>query len=117
MKSNSESEQTLRVEQGKNVSRRALYETVLILVLTFAAQFLWQDLRIIFAFVPIAYFRRNTCPCYLSGHCGRRSSFGPYTKSASVGWALPRRAALALLLGGLDFPTCPVRVMPKVSWL
>ncbi len=33
MKSISESEQTLRVKQSKNVSRRVLYETVLILVL------------------------------------------------------------------------------------
>jgi len=56
VKSNSESEQTLRVEQSKNVSRRVLYETVLILVLTLAAQFLRKDLRTIFTFVPLVYF-------------------------------------------------------------
>ncbi len=56
MKSISKPEQTLRVEPSQKVSRRVLYETVLILLLTFAAQFLWKDFRIIFACVPTVYF-------------------------------------------------------------
>ena len=56
MTSISESQQSLRVEPGKDVSRRVLYETLLILGLTFAAQLLWKDLRTLFIFVPLAYF-------------------------------------------------------------
>jgi membrane protease YdiL (CAAX protease family) len=56
MTSISESEQNLRVEQSRHVPRRVLYETVLLLVLTFTAQFLWKDLRTLFIFVPLAYF-------------------------------------------------------------
>jgi uncharacterized protein len=56
MTSISESQQSIRVEPGKDVSRRVLYETLLIFGLTFAAQFLWKDLRTVFIFVPLAYF-------------------------------------------------------------
>jgi membrane protease YdiL (CAAX protease family) len=52
----SESEKIFQVKQTRLVSRRVLYETVLILVLTFIAQFLGQGLRALFVFVPLAYF-------------------------------------------------------------
>jgi membrane protease YdiL (CAAX protease family) len=51
-----ESEQTLRVKQRRDASRRVLYEIVFLLLLVFAAQFLWKDLRTLFVFVPLAYF-------------------------------------------------------------
>ena len=56
MKIASKSEQILGMGQTRNASRRVLYETVLILALTFAAQFLWKDLRTLFVFVPLIYF-------------------------------------------------------------
>jgi membrane protease YdiL (CAAX protease family) len=61
-----ETDQTLRVKQSRDVSRRMLYETVLLLVLTFAAQFMWKDLRTLFVFVPLAYF-------FLERHFRRRT--------------------------------------------
>jgi len=56
MNTTSQSAETFRVEPGRNASRRVLYETVLLLVLTFAAQFLGQSMRSLFIFVPLAYF-------------------------------------------------------------
>ena len=37
------------------MSRRVLYETILILVFTFLAQFIWQDFKLIIALVPTVY--------------------------------------------------------------
>ena len=56
MKSIKESEQALRAEKNKHASQQILYETVLILALTFVAQFLRQDIRMIFTFAPLIYF-------------------------------------------------------------
>jgi membrane protease YdiL (CAAX protease family) len=44
------------MEPNNRVPHRVLYETIFILVLTFAAQFLWKDFAIIFALVPTIYF-------------------------------------------------------------
>jgi len=51
----SKSDQALQAEDSKNVSRRVLYEALIILALTFIAQFIWRDFSILFACVPTAY--------------------------------------------------------------
>lgn len=56
MKPNTNSRQHSQVEQGNNKPRRVLYETLIILTVIFVAQFLWEDLAIIFAIVPTIYF-------------------------------------------------------------
>jgi membrane protease YdiL (CAAX protease family) len=66
MKPITQAKQTLRTEPSKNVPWRVLYETVLILVLTFIAQFLWKDLRTLFVFVPLVYF-------FIERHLRRRT--------------------------------------------
>jgi membrane protease YdiL (CAAX protease family) len=43
-------------ERNRQAPRRLLHETVLLLSITFAAQFLHKDLRAIFTFAPLAYF-------------------------------------------------------------
>jgi membrane protease YdiL (CAAX protease family) len=59
MKFISEPEQSFQVEQDKRKSRQVLFETVLLLALVFAAQFLWllwPVIRTIFLLVPLVYF-------------------------------------------------------------
>ena len=56
MKSNSDSKQTLQMQQRRSASPRVLYETLFIIVITFAAQFLWKDYVTFIALVPTLYF-------------------------------------------------------------
>jgi hypothetical protein len=56
MKSNNESKLILREGQNKSVTYRPLLEIGIILMLTFTAQFLWKDFRILFAILPAVYF-------------------------------------------------------------
>jgi len=56
MKSNHEPKLILWERQNKSVAYRPLLEIVIIFVLTFTAQFLWKDFRILFAILPTAYF-------------------------------------------------------------
>jgi membrane protease YdiL (CAAX protease family) len=56
MRYGEKSEKALQESRNEKVSRRILYETSLILVLTFVAQFLPSYLRTIFTFAPLVYF-------------------------------------------------------------
>ncbi len=56
MKSIDQYELTIQEEQNKKVSRRVLYEIVILLSLTFVAQFIRQDFRMIFTFAPLVYY-------------------------------------------------------------
>lgn len=56
MKSDNIPEQINHSEKDQPVSRRVFFETILILIITFIAQFLWKDFRLVIAFVPTAYF-------------------------------------------------------------
>jgi uncharacterized protein len=44
------------MESSKHMPRKVLYETVVILILTFTAQFLWKDHRTLFVIAPMVYF-------------------------------------------------------------
>jgi membrane protease YdiL (CAAX protease family) len=56
MKFVEQSESISQEPSKRSASRRVLYETVVLLVLTFAAQFLPQGLRMIFTSAPLVYF-------------------------------------------------------------
>ena len=55
MKTANTIEQTHQPKKDGQASRRILYETILVLVFTFLAQFLWKDFRFIIALVPTVY--------------------------------------------------------------
>jgi uncharacterized protein len=56
MKSTNQYKSPIKGEQNEKAPRRVLYEIIILLSLTFAAQFFPQDLRMIFTFLPLLYY-------------------------------------------------------------
>lgn len=87
MKSNQESKLILNEEQNKCLSYRLLLEIVIIFALTFTAQILWTDFRILFAILPTVYF-----------FIERRQRRRTWTEVGFNFWAIPRDLSANLFL-------------------